>query len=677
MTELSDMVVKVRDALSVSASYDTIIEQAVRGAVDRLLRDYNFPQSVLLCKWENVEASATEFTLPAGMAKPLSVRVHGLIDNEHTYTEPLKRRSGFTLPGSSDVLDTYWLMGNKLCLNSTIDETGYDVYLWYQSKDFTANEAWLFADFNDTVFIFSTLRAAMLVKKEEVFNTYTALWSEERASLAIFVNELEFNDVEMRMREPNSVRYLNSACLDVGPSLHIPSELLSMIDTVDAPTQVAHFGRRWWLPFGSFITLNVPETFATIELAQAAAAMWIWDTGSSAITIRVANGSHERTTAIQLKHICKRSYFLIGDESPDPQAIILANGGTGMIGYYIDGPEEGFGYVNGFKFVREGPTDAELWKDDGGIKDICIGCCVDNGGLMRLGDDFEINSFYYNLAARDGSTAIAPDMLTWGGGDVNIWAVRNSTVKCRGAISYGAADTELALGSGFAAEYSSSIDAQGTEGYSCLLANYTAYTSSAIRAYAGKSHDALGDGARVGWCGSIDMNINGWLKNNAGYGWHNVDGTGALYAGAPTDTSGNALGVKYQPLDLATADTLVVNRQQLDLNSSTDFAIVRFMKNGAENARVQYRDDLQRLDIAVGAETLFRLYKDGRTIIGKGTPDPAGTIFTQSPVGVAAPSGVPSVLGGWTAWYFENSAGVLKLHAWDVIAGAWKSVTFA
>lgn len=202
MPAIDDMVAKVRGALSVAASYDPVLLQAVNGAIERILRDYNFDRSIKLQKSLDLAVGADNVDVPSGLKRPLMVRFHQLDGTgAHLYSERLDRATGFVLPPQGQDPTHYWLMDGKLYWNLATPEAGLDLFFWYQSRDVTTNQDWVLADFNDAIFYLSVIRAAPLVKKAEILSTYTPLWADERSSLAIFTHELEFNDVVMYQRE--------------------------------------------------------------------------------------------------------------------------------------------------------------------------------------------------------------------------------------------------------------------------------------------------------------------------------------------------------------------------------------------------------------------------------------------------------------------------------------------
>ncbi len=81
-------------------------------------------------------------------------------------------------------------------------DTNLRLQLFYQSQllDGVA-EQWMLEDFEDLLFIYSVWKLAPEFRKPEVLSIYTPLWQDERESLAIYTNELEWAGVNMMMGE--------------------------------------------------------------------------------------------------------------------------------------------------------------------------------------------------------------------------------------------------------------------------------------------------------------------------------------------------------------------------------------------------------------------------------------------------------------------------------------------
>lgn len=221
------LVPRVRKALGVSSSYDSEdIPDLIRGSIGRLLRDYNFPKSVsrlYLGSGGTADGSSgtllalndQSFDLPAGFKKPGRLRFYD--PAEKTWSNPLERREEFVLPTElfADIVTSnplinrqitkrFWIEGLKLWIDLPIeaDGVGKQLVLWYQSMAVNVtSEAWMTTDFADAVRLFSIMRGALDFRKPDVAKDYAALWTDEQTSLAIYLNELEWDSVVMTQRE--------------------------------------------------------------------------------------------------------------------------------------------------------------------------------------------------------------------------------------------------------------------------------------------------------------------------------------------------------------------------------------------------------------------------------------------------------------------------------------------
>jgi len=199
---IADLVPVVRSALGVDASYDAVvIPRLLNRAINRLLRDYHFPKSVVRTDFSNLSPGDKEFVLPAGFKKELLV--HFRDNARDMWSEPMKKREAFQLPNASGAPYYYWLQGNSLVLDTPVSSemNDFDLHVYHESMSPTVNEAWITEDFPSAVEYRAILQGGGEIRKPEVSQTYTPLWADERESLAIYLNELEWSNVEMFQRE--------------------------------------------------------------------------------------------------------------------------------------------------------------------------------------------------------------------------------------------------------------------------------------------------------------------------------------------------------------------------------------------------------------------------------------------------------------------------------------------
>lgn len=208
------LVPRVRRALGVSSSYDSeTIPDLIRQAISRLLRDYNFPKSVARYYFGSGGTGAAgadtrllalgdkSFALPSGFKRDFQLIFYDSSDD--SYSDPLEKREGFVLPSGSGETRRYWIEGTTLHIDTEVEEDGVGKQLIfiYQSMDVTANEGWMTDDWPDAVAYKATLAGSAEVRKPDVGQTYAALWLDERESLSIYLNELEWGNVVVQQRE--------------------------------------------------------------------------------------------------------------------------------------------------------------------------------------------------------------------------------------------------------------------------------------------------------------------------------------------------------------------------------------------------------------------------------------------------------------------------------------------
>ena len=196
------LVPEVRGALAVSSSYDDEkIPALIRRCINRLLRDYHFPKAVKRQDFLNLPLNANSFGLPVGFKKELEFRLYDPVSG--TYSDPLVKRERFQLAYPSGAPHYYWLQGTTLMIDTPLNAsyTGFSGFLWYESMDTASNEDWMTTDFPDAVFYLSVVRGCAEFRKPEVMQTYAPLWQDEQTSLAIYLNELEWNNSQINMKE--------------------------------------------------------------------------------------------------------------------------------------------------------------------------------------------------------------------------------------------------------------------------------------------------------------------------------------------------------------------------------------------------------------------------------------------------------------------------------------------
>jgi hypothetical protein len=194
---IAAMVPVVREALGVSSSYDSVtIPAGIRRSIAFMLRTWTFPQAL---EQVNIPIAngASQAALPVtGVGKVHAVRIR---DTGGTLFKRLRRTLIGELPHSQGPL-FYWQEGNLLKLDTPISGTGYSADVWYNSTDVDAADPWITSDFEDIVFTHSTMKLAVEMRKTEVASTFGAIWQEQVPALAQYLNEIEYNDMDIRMK---------------------------------------------------------------------------------------------------------------------------------------------------------------------------------------------------------------------------------------------------------------------------------------------------------------------------------------------------------------------------------------------------------------------------------------------------------------------------------------------
>lgn len=199
----AELVSRVREACGVNASYeDETIPALVDRCINRLLRDYHFPKAVKEYDFTNLFIDSQEYTLPDGFKALLEARFYDPV-TESWAENPLEKKIGRQFPRSLGYPSQYWLQGTKLITDTKLpaEMVGFTLELFYESMDAASNRDWFVTDFESAIFYFAAARGAAEFRKPEVAQLYGQLWSDERESLAIYLNELEWDDVELIMRE--------------------------------------------------------------------------------------------------------------------------------------------------------------------------------------------------------------------------------------------------------------------------------------------------------------------------------------------------------------------------------------------------------------------------------------------------------------------------------------------
>jgi hypothetical protein len=187
----------VREALGVSSSYDTVtIPAGIRRAIVFMLRTWTFPQALEMVNLPIADGASSVALPVTGVGKIHAVRVR---DAASTLFKRLRRTIIGELPHTNGPV-FYWQEGNVLMLDTPISGAGYSIDVWYTNTDVATADPWITSDFEDVVFVLATLRLAIEMRKTEVAATFQSMWQEHVPALAQYLNEIEFNDMDIRMK---------------------------------------------------------------------------------------------------------------------------------------------------------------------------------------------------------------------------------------------------------------------------------------------------------------------------------------------------------------------------------------------------------------------------------------------------------------------------------------------
>lgn len=273
--------------------------------------------------------------------------------------------------------------------------------------------------------------------------------------------------------------------------------------------------------------INVPADYPTIGAAFASIQNKRIPVGATC-TIKVADGTHEVSSALVLNHPDGLRLRLVGNETnellctltiplaavPSFDMIIVSNGNA-------------LGYVNGFNIVL--PVKATNWT----------GILAVNGAFINCGNKIRVNNFYYGIAARIGSEVICDYAKVDNAGDVGIWAYVGSAVSCNYAVSNNATDATNNLGFGIQAEFGSAIECTGASASGCRIGGIASLSNSLVRAHNAIASTNTGSGFYASADGHIE-NHNAVASGNTRYGEERV--LGGTMAGGGVSLSGNTLG---------------------------------------------------------------------------------------------------------------------------------------
>ncbi len=209
--DLNSFSAELRESLSVDESYtDSIIPNAVRRYMKKLLRDYHFPKQIVAEDYTGIADGTQSYALPTDFKRAVAVYFYDDTDpDEIAYGRPLRRRETHILPHDDGEARFYWLTSTHLWTDIKVDAVenpNTNLALVYRSNSVDTHMSWLLNDFHDTLFTLSMLRLAAELNKPELVTIWAALWAEDQMALAKYANETEFENLDMVMAETSARR---------------------------------------------------------------------------------------------------------------------------------------------------------------------------------------------------------------------------------------------------------------------------------------------------------------------------------------------------------------------------------------------------------------------------------------------------------------------------------------
>lgn len=195
----ADLVPDIREALGISTAHDSSIMRGLTRNARYLLRNFNFRESVRRSAALPLALNATSFPTPVDAGKIKAVRIRQLSGTAYLYKR-LRRREEGQLPQRAEVGPVfYWYEPPIVRLDTPVPETGIDAEVWYQSTDPAWAEPWLSSTYGDVLTHRVIYEMAPTKRKPEAMQIYSAIWQEDLTVLANYLQEIEFEDLEMRM----------------------------------------------------------------------------------------------------------------------------------------------------------------------------------------------------------------------------------------------------------------------------------------------------------------------------------------------------------------------------------------------------------------------------------------------------------------------------------------------
>lgn len=211
MPTISEFCELLQERLGLDVSYTaTDLPGAVNRYVRGLLRNYHFPKSVRVHMWTHPAEGSQAYDLPADFKKDLQTL--WMDDSDPavpSYGQPLRKWESFVPLDSDRIPRRYWLQGTKLWTDLVMpsDSPNSNLIMVYESNDPAYSLTWMLEDLEDVLFSLSMARLSAELNKPELAQVWLPLWKDDEKALAIYVNELEYANLDMQMRQTDNVAY--------------------------------------------------------------------------------------------------------------------------------------------------------------------------------------------------------------------------------------------------------------------------------------------------------------------------------------------------------------------------------------------------------------------------------------------------------------------------------------
>lgn len=191
----------------------------------------------------------------------------------------------------------------------------------------------------------------------------------------------------------------------------------------------------------------------------------------ASVTVQLADGEHPQPGTIQICHADGRRIRIVGNPQ-NPTACQLT--WPAHTDGFLAGAACVLGLLDGVTLTRRnrnGPGDAP---------DNACGVVAADGGIILCGEKVVADGFYYGFHARHGGVIHCDGTRVLRAGDAGYFAYAGGHLSAQRAEASYCADRKLPLGSGFVAEYGSTIDATGAHATGNALAGFTALSNGSI-----------------------------------------------------------------------------------------------------------------------------------------------------------------------------------------------------